>query len=61
MDVGPYGTGSGLIFDINCAKDANNCSYSLVNDTFNCTHSTDAGVVCAGMTLSWISTKYMRN
>ena len=58
---GHYGTGSGLIFDIDCAKDANNsmgCSYTLVNDTFNCTHSTDAGVVCTGMTLSWISNKY---
>ena len=54
MGGGHYGTGSGLIFDIKCAEDADNsmgCSYILVNDTFNCTHSNDAGVVCTGMRL----------
>lgn len=46
-----YGSGSGLIFEIDCIEDARNikeCSYRPVDDTSNCTHVNDAGVMCIG-------------
>ena len=49
-----YGSGSGLIFEIECSEDGRNttdCSYESVGNISNCTHSNDAGVICIRMSL----------
>ena len=39
-----YGSGSGLVFDVDCSRES--CSFVPVN----CSHSSDVGVVCKGIT-----------
>ena len=46
-----FGSGSGLIFDLDCTGSENNvleCVRLPVSDASNCTHKSDVGVICRG-------------
>ena len=50
MDSAIYGSGDGLIFDIECtSNDRNNASCTYVPS--NCSRSNESGIVCKGKTL----------
>lgn len=51
MDSATYGSGTGLMFDVDCNEDSSSttdCTYTPVSDLSSCTHSNDVGVVCKG-------------
>ena len=58
FDSSHFGSGSGLVIDLDCAGSENNvleCSHLPVSGASNCTHKSDIGVICIGTS---IYTKY---
>ena len=50
-DCSHFGSGSGLIFDLDCTGSESNvleCGHLPVSGASNCTHKSDVGVICRG-------------
>ena len=59
-----YNSGSGPIFNIECPEDGrstNECSFVVANNSLDCTHSNDVGVVCQGISILIIRGNYPKS